>query len=79
MGMNEDERDDVADYSSPAFWGRQLAEAVRFDRALATLATDFPDAVLVEVGPSVLAGILSRAARELGTRWDVVPTLKRAK
>lgn len=49
-----------AQATDPEYWGRQLRETVHFARGLTTLCAEYPDAVLVEVGPGhTLRGIVA--------------------
>ncbi|WP_084478339.1 type I polyketide synthase [Nocardia jejuensis] len=56
----------------PTYWGRQLRETVQFAAGLTQLRTDYPEALLVEVGPGhTLRGLVAMNAP--GT--EVVSTL----
>ncbi|MGC7219871.1 acyltransferase domain-containing protein, partial [Mycobacteroides abscessus subsp. massiliense] len=49
-----------AQATEPEYWGRQLRETVQFARGLTTLCAEYPDALLVEVGPGhTLRGIVA--------------------
>jgi acyl transferase domain-containing protein len=58
------------------YWTDHLRKPVRFYDNLQHLASRFPTAVIVEVGPTVLSGLVTRESKHLGVNWEVVPTLK---
>lgn len=63
--------------TDPAFWARQLTEAVRFDRAIDAALGDGTH-VLVEVGPGrVLTGLVGKHDAVTGHRAVAVPVLPR--
>ena len=71
------EPSDYADLSDPAYWVHQIRAPVRFDLALQTVAEDYPDALIVEVGPSALAGLITASGKSLGAKWQVCPTMRK--
>jgi 3-oxoacyl-(acyl-carrier-protein) synthase/non-ribosomal peptide synthetase component F/malonyl CoA-acyl carrier protein transacylase len=62
--------------TSAEYWAQHLRQPVRFYDNLKRLARRFPTAVVVEVGPSVLAGVVAREATRIGVDWQVVPTMR---
>jgi acyl transferase domain-containing protein len=62
--------------TSAQYWTDHLRKPVRFHDNLQHLAARFPSAVIVEVGPSVLAGVVARETAQLGVDWQVVPTMR---
>jgi len=63
--------------SDPAYWARQIRAPVRFDLAMETVARDYPDALIIEVGPSALAGLIAANGKTLGAKWHVWPTIRK--
>eukprot|EP00928_Gymnodinium_smaydae_P019045 TRINITY_DN17271_c0_g2_i3.p1 TRINITY_DN17271_c0_g2~~TRINITY_DN17271_c0_g2_i3.p1 ORF type:complete len:2830 (-),score=446.37 TRINITY_DN17271_c0_g2_i3:271-8760(-) len=62
--------------TTATYWAEHLRKPVRFMENLSHLVQRFPQCVVVEVGPTALAGIVSRESRGLGADWKVEATMR---
>jgi len=58
------------------YWLDHLRRPVRFYDNLRHIAERFPSCVVVEVGPSTLAGVVAHEVTGLGVDWKVIATMR---
>ena len=79
-GVEEGAGEAEVDVALPQHWSAQMRSTVRFDKALATLRQDFPNALVVEIGPTALANLVKVEGKANGAQWgDCVPTLRQGR
>eukprot|EP00929_Paragymnodinium_shiwhaense_P111785 TRINITY_DN80072_c0_g1_i1.p1 TRINITY_DN80072_c0_g1~~TRINITY_DN80072_c0_g1_i1.p1 ORF type:complete len:3057 (-),score=764.27 TRINITY_DN80072_c0_g1_i1:103-9273(-) len=58
------------------YWVDHLRQTVRFSDNLKHLQERYPSCLIVEVGPTVLAGVVRKEAALRKADWQVVPTMR---